>query len=119
MGWRIGNLLNPIVVEEDKHTTRRSENGIPIAPQYCPRVVTLDALPAVQVNRKGLEWPARHQRIKDYLEMVCGHFSSFPFLSTYDCFHFLQILISNIVASLHNDCGAYFGAREAAIRPVQ
>jgi hypothetical protein len=82
MGWRIGNLVHTIVVEEDKRTSRRSENGIPAAPQYCPRVITLDALPAVQFNRKRLEWPARRQRIKDFLKMVYGHFSTFPFFST-------------------------------------
>jgi hypothetical protein len=74
MCWCVGNLVHAIVVEEDKRTSRRSENGIPAAPQYCPRVVTLDALPAVQFNRKWLEWPARRQRIKDFLEMVYGHF---------------------------------------------
>ena len=52
MGWRVGDLVHAIVVEEDKRTSRRSENDIPAAPQYRPRVITLDALPAVQFNRK-------------------------------------------------------------------
>src|ERR1043165_403838 len=82
MGWRVGNLVHAIVVEKDERTARRSENRIPGAPQYCPRVITLDALPAVQFNRKWLEWPARRQRVKDFLEMLCGHFCTFPFFST-------------------------------------
>ena len=82
MGWRVGNLVHTIVVEEDKHASLCSENGIPAAPQYCPRVVTLDALPAVQFNRKWLEWPERRKRIKYFLKMACGHFSAFTFFST-------------------------------------